>query len=678
MSKKTKKSVKKAVSHPIAGENTALSLEEETRLATFWQDKIKSAQKVYAPYYETVQKARSFYKSGTDTSGQGLGALSTDFGGNIFWSGIETQKPFLYFKQPYPCVERAEKNTSGAEEVACKILERALVWDLRQFDFDSVAKYARNDYLISGCGFIWETYEADFETVLLPDFETEVTLKKDEKVISKYVDPCNILMDTNHIGIFEEVTWIARLYYMSADEMQKNFKERGDEIAAISSDSTDEKIHQVYEIWDKQTRHVYWWTPSLSDKILKVQDDPLKLDGFFPIAKPCFASLTNDSLIPVPDFQIIEKMLQELQGITERMRLLMQALKVSGAFDASFARLRDIFDKDVTLVALPDFERLKEAGGLKGVIDFIPIEQYITALKLLADRRDTIKNEIFEITGVSDIMRGASLKTETATAIEKKTGFGTLRNQDRQNDMQRFILDCYRLKAELICEHFSADRLKSFVSAEDNVTEEMQEEAVWILKNQKLRNMVLNIETEAFYNQDKIAQKTVSAVETISRLLQSGLAVVSMEPNLLMLYKQMIKQVAKALPQTRQFESTLDSTFLTIQNELERVKQEETAVFSTLAQNLNTVRQQQEQERHKSFLNEQELLFKAKELAFKEKELSYKDKKAELDFQKELVRAQSEKEKSAVGSDDVLPIQKGSSLRGRWKMPMVFKRLFKR
>ena len=117
------------------------------------------------------------------------------------------------------------------------------------------------------------------------------------------------------------------------------------------------------------------------------------------------------------------------------MKLTMQALKVSGAYDNSFPELADILSKDVTLVSVSDFSKLRESGGIRGIIDFVPLEQYVAALEQLAKRRQDVINNIFEITGVSDIMRGSSSGADTATAIIKKTNFGTLRNQDRQNDM---------------------------------------------------------------------------------------------------------------------------------------------------------------------------------------------------------------------------------------------------
>ncbi len=649
-----------------------LSPAEEYELASLWANRIQSALKIYEPYYDVVKKARNVYKSGqSQGSSDLLPSHLTGVGYNIFWSGIETQKPFLYFKQPKPYVERLSWNISPAERVAAKILERALMWNLNKFDFDSVLKYARNDYLISGCGILWETYVPTFETGTL--LGQELTIKSDEKVVSTYVDPLNFLMDTTHAGIFEEVTWIARRLVMQAKDIYTSFGLKAYEMLSLDANPSDDSVLStvdVYEIWDKETKRVYYFAPSFPSAFLKVKNDPLHLDGFFPIAKPIFASLTNDSLIPKADYQMVETILQELKGVTDRMRLLMQAVKISGVYDTSFSRLKDIFDKDITLVGVHDFDRLKEAGGLKGVIDFIPISQYISALEVLTKRRDELKNELFEITGVSDIMRGSSSKVETATAVEKKTGFGTLRNQDRQNDMQRFIQNTYQIKAEIICEHFDEALLKSFVAKEEGVSPALLEEAVQLLKTGKLRNMVLSIETEAFYNPESEAKKTIQAVESISKLISQGIVSVAQEPNLLPLYKEMICQVASALPHARQFENVIEQSFSTIQKALEAAQQKENVLPTSLLLNPQKIAQQQALEKLKASTMQAELALKQKELAFKEKELFYKSKKAELDFAETLMKTKAENQKTKLQFAKTQPL--GSSPLFQKRAPHAF------
>ena len=621
------------------------STPEEKEKVSLWRNRLESALKIYQPYYEVIKRARRFYLGAQDEKKIGLLSEPLKSGASFFWSSIETQKPFLYFKQPKPYLERLSKYNSEAEQVAAKILERALEWNLKQFDFDSVIKYARNDYLIFGTGILWESYEAEFETIDLEELPESVEIKTSEKVVTRYVDPLDFVADPTQNGIFENIGWLARCIHLSKEKIKSFFGadtlERLIQKQIVPLDSNDDFVLDVYEIWDKEEKKVYWFIFEADDFFLCQKDDPLGLSGFFPMAKPIFSSMTNDSLIPVSDFQMIEGLLEEFSGLTERMRLLMNAIKVSGVYDASFSRLSDIFDKDVTLVGLHDFERLKEAGGIKGAIDFIPIDQYIKALEVLIQRKESLKQEIFAITGVSDIMRGSSDKVETATAVEKKTNFGTLRNQDRQNDMHRFIMDCYRIKAELICEQFSTSLLERFMSLEEGYSYQVIQEAVLLLKNNKMRDMVLNIETDAFFDQEKKAKDTIFAIETISKMLTNGVNVVSQEPLLLPLYRQMISKVTSQVQGARHFENVIDKAFLEIEQALKKEKQTSDLMEASLLQK-QQLNKSGELDDLKYQIEKQELFVKLKDLLFKERELNFKNKKAELDFQKAVLRHKQE------------------------------------
>ena len=222
--------------------------------------------------------------------------------------------------------------------------------------------------------------------------------------------------------------------------------------------------------------------------------------------------------------------------------------------------MASILNKEVTLVSVSDFDRLKSAGGIKNIVDFMPIEQYINALQALALRRQDLVNAIYEITGVSDIMRGSSNSNETATAVVKKTNFGTLRNQDRQNDMQRFIAEIFKIKAEIICEHFSKDKLLSFLPIDERTTSEAIA-AVEMLKQDRLRGMILGVDSETAGSEEQTLQNNNMAINAIHTLISQAFDVVSKQPLLLDLYRQMISSLVAILPNARQYDSVLEHCF---------------------------------------------------------------------------------------------------------------------
>lgn len=534
-----------------------------------WLKKLETAEKKWQDYHDLIEEIRAYYKNDKKKNKQ-----------NIFWSSIETLKPFLYFKQPKPYIERKEKTANPVSHLACKIIEKALDWNLSQFDFDGVMKYVRNDFLLSGMGICFEKYKPTFKkieqevqgfdeqgNIVVEIMQAEVL--DSESVETLYIDPIDFIADSDKVGIWEDCTWFARVIHMTRQEVIEQFGEEF-EIYLVDTDEEKDRKKQtkVYEIFDKASKKTLYLCKDVIGKFLKETDDVLKVSGFYPMPKPLMATTTNDSLIPVPDYSEIKAMLEELDGITLRMRKTMQALKVSGAYNNSFPELKNILDKEVALISLSDFAKLKEAGGIQGIIDFMPIEQYITALQALTAARQDVVARIYEITGVSDIMRGNSDPNETATAVKKKTNFGTLRNQDRQNNMQRFISDLLKIKAEIICEQFTDETLMGFLSEQERQNQPLVMAAIELLKNDKMRGMVLGIETDTTLTDGTDGEKILESVTTIHNMITQSFQVVSTQPMLMGVYRKMIEAVVVSLPNARQFEPVLEDAFNSIQQQL--------------------------------------------------------------------------------------------------------------
>jgi hypothetical protein len=81
---------------------------------------------------------------------------------------------------------------------------------------------------------------------------------------------------------------------------------------------------EVFEIWCKEKRKVYWYAKSC-DVILDVKDDPLQLDGFFPCPKPMAANLTSSNFMPRADYIFAQDQFNELDEINTRITWLTRA-----------------------------------------------------------------------------------------------------------------------------------------------------------------------------------------------------------------------------------------------------------------------------------------------------------------------------------------------------------------
>jgi hypothetical protein len=97
--------------------------------------------------------------------------------------------------------------------------------------------------------------------------------------------------------------------------------------------------------------------------------------------------------------------------------------------------------------------------SLDKLIWIMPVDMLVKVLEALYKAREQVKQTIYEIIGLSDIMRGATKATETLGAQEIKSRWGSVRLQRMQKEIQRFVRDVLRLKGEVIAEHYEPEML---------------------------------------------------------------------------------------------------------------------------------------------------------------------------------------------------------------------------
>jgi hypothetical protein len=203
--------------------------------------------------------------------------------------------------------------------------------------------------------------------------------------------------------------------------------------------------------------------------------------------------------MPVCPFSIYKKLADELDLCTKRINAIMRGLKVRGAIVGQAEDIQKLaMASDNELVALENLEGLAQTGGLDKAIIWWPIEQAIAVLKELYVQREQTKQAIYELTGISDIVRGASNAQETATAQQIKTQWGSLRIQKMQRLIQRLVRDLFMMSAEIITTKFSPQTLQAMTGIQ--ITPELQQ-----LMSQKVL---------AFYRVDVESDSTVKADTT--------------------------------------------------------------------------------------------------------------------------------------------------------------------
>ena len=251
---------------------------------------------------------------------------------------------------------------------------------------------------------------------------------------------------------WRDVPWVAYAHDVSTEEREKlenpDFKVDGEK----KDQPKDEK---VWEIWCRETRRVYFVVEETA-KVLNIVEDPLQLDGFFPQGAPVQPITATKNMTPVCPYTIYKALADELDVATKRINKIMRSLKVRGVI-AGDATLQDLLSEagDMELVPVPNLEQFAALGGLEKAISWFPADMAIAVLRELYLEREQTKQAIYEITGISDIVRGQGAASETATAQQIKTQWGSLRVKKMQRAIERQVRDLFVIMAEIIAKHFT-------------------------------------------------------------------------------------------------------------------------------------------------------------------------------------------------------------------------------
>ena len=482
---------------------------------------------------------------------------------NLFTANVQTLRALLYGKTPQVDVKRrfADPNDDIAR-VAGEMLQRLLNTDIEK-DSDTYAESlesALSDRLLPGLGVVRCRYEAEFEdretpaitrldplsgqpVELAPAF-TE-TVKKYECVPVDYVhwrdfrwSPCRT---------WDEVRWIAFRVPMTRDQLEQRVPQDAklvpmtanrDKSKDTLQDATERnqawQRAEVWEIWQKDGREVFWWVDGY-DRILDRKDDTLGLDGFFPVPRPMFANLTTSRLMPTPDFTLAQDLYNEVDMVSTRITLLERAIAARGVYDKNSEEVKRILSETVAneLIPADNFALFKEKGGLAAVIDWLPIDLFVGALEKLEAYRAQLMNLLFQVTGMSDIMRGQSTAGATATEQALKAKFASTRVQEFQNEFARFASDAQRIKAEIISKHYDEETISRDANVQFMFEGDQQAagQAIQLLKSDFYQYRIeVKPESVAMADMASVKQERGEFLMAVATFLQSAAPVTQGAP----------------------------------------------------------------------------------------------------------------------------------------------------
>jgi len=267
-----------------------------------------------------------------------------------------------------------------------------------------------------------------------------------------------------------KVPWVAFKYPMKKQAMFDQFDIDEDDQAEYepSSEAEDEKDDCcVYEFWDKATRKVYFLCEEWKARCLREDEDPLGLENFFPTPGLLLMTLKPGKLQPVPLYTYYQNQAEELNRVTVRLNKVLSAIKVRGGYNPLLGdTMQQILGAEETengLVAVAEAGLLMQSGGFDKQIWLLPIEKLIEVARQLYVAREACKQVIYELTGISDIIRGSSVASETATAQDLKNKWGTVRLRKMQTIVADYARDFFRMTIDCASDHVPPEKWQEII-----------------------------------------------------------------------------------------------------------------------------------------------------------------------------------------------------------------------
>ncbi len=558
------------------------SIKDDRTAGMYWKGEIERANKEFKVYWEKCDKIAKRYRDERDQNREN----SKRF--NILWSNIQTMKPAVYAKAPKPIIERRFLERNDIERVAGMALQRAVAVELETGDFEEAVggkQGAVMDYLLYSRGVAWLRYEADLKTdeaIPIDDdpdegneeveqSETQLPKVTAERICVDYVHRNDYLCDPARTE--KEVRWKAKRSWLTKRQAtdlfgedvakQVEYHQVNDDQRYDDQQTPKERRGEFWEIWDKVRRKVWVVNPGY-EGICDAKKDPLGLKNFWPCPRPLYGTMTDDKLVPVPDYIEYQDQAEQLDQLSQRMDKITQAIKAVGFFDASQPELGRLFEfgTDNKMIPCETWAVMKDKGGLAGSVDFFPLDMLIKTLETLQTVFDQQLQRLYEVTGIADIIRGNTSPEETYGAQKIKGQFATLRLQERQRDVARFCRDIIALMTEMIAIHFDPETIAAMTGLGDQSSPDAQffQQAMQLVGDARLRSFRVDIETNSTIELDVEEDKktTVEFVNGVAQYFNQIMPAAEKMPQLIPLAGSVLLWAIRRMRTGRELESVFE------------------------------------------------------------------------------------------------------------------------
>jgi len=228
------------------------------------------------------------------------------------------------------------------------------------------------------------------------------------------------------------------------------------------------------------------------------------------------------------------------------------------------------------LIPVDNWAMFAEKGGVQGSISWYPVETITGVLQQLTGTYEFIKNQLFEVTGMADIVRGSTNQYETASAQEIKAQFASVRMNAFQRDVSFFVRDTLRIMGELMVQMYSPQKLSQVCGQLPMDDQPHVPAALQILHDDFTSKYSIDIQTDSLTQADwGLEQKQrMEYVGVVSQMIQSAVPAMEQMPQIGTLLAQILKFASVGFKGASELEGALDAAILQMQQMQEQKAQQ--------------------------------------------------------------------------------------------------------
>jgi hypothetical protein len=286
------------------------------------------------------------------------------------------------------------------------------------------------------------------------------------------------------------------------------------------------------------------------------------------------ATTLTKAFIPRPDYIMAKDLYRELDRINSKLSFLTRAVKATGVYDKNALPLKNLLNSggENQLFPVDNWSAFSERGGLKGAADWMPIDQYVNAIVNLNQRKAQLQSDLYEVLGISDIMRGASVASETATAQQLKVQYGGARLSNLQNEVARFVSGVMRIRANIICNVFQPQTIIERSQIMSTPDAPLAQQAVQLLKSFGTAMFRIDVTSDTLAAPDWESEKSARTefMGAVSNYLMGAGPMVQQMPEIAPFLMKLLQWGAAGFKGAKTIEGVLDDAARQLQQKAQQ------------------------------------------------------------------------------------------------------------